>query len=307
MSARAERRGKGGPIHFAILTGTSGSGKSYALKCLEDVGFFCVDNLPLALLSSFVDLCEQSSARISKVALVVDVRERFNLDEGANLVAALRQRGHRVETLFFDADDGVLIRRFSETRRPHPLSPEGSVVEGLSKEREKLTQLRNIADRRIDTSNYSVHDLREYIQSHYGGGITDNQLTISVVAFGFKYGIPLEADMLFDVRFLQNPHFVPELKPHIGTEPRVRDFVMADPRTGELIDRIAHVLDFAIPEYEREGRNYLTIAVGCTGGRHRSVVIAHALAERIRTVDRDVEVRLRDAEGNDRHNTASGC
>jgi UPF0042 nucleotide-binding protein len=282
-------------LRFLILTGTSGSGKSHALNCLEDVGYFCVDNLPLALIVPFAELFEASSRPVDKLALVVDVRERFFLEEGTTPILALRRRGHRVETLFLDADDAVLIRRFSETRRPHPLAPEGGVVEGLKRERELLAPLRNTADRRVDTTHFSVHDLRAFIQSHYGGDQGAKALTISLVAFGFKYGVPLEADLVFDVRFLANPHFVPELKPHTGREPRVRDYVLADARARPLLERITELLKFTVPAYEQEGRSYLTIAVGCTGGRHRSVVVADLLAEALRADGRQVEVRYRDA------------
>jgi UPF0042 nucleotide-binding protein len=301
-----EGRRVAGPLHFLILTGTSGSGKSHALNFLEDVGFFCVDNLPLALISAFADLCERSARKITRIALVVDVRERFLLEQGTTPILELRRRGHRVETLFFDADDAVLIRRFSETRRPHPLSPGGSVLEGLRKEREMLAPLRNTADRRVDTSNFSVHDLRGYLQSQYGGDLGAKTLTISLVAFGFKYGIPLEADMLFDVRFLANPHFVPELKPHTGENPDVRDYVLADTRAAPLIERLGDLLKLTVPACEQEGRSYLTIGVGCTGGRHRSVVVANALAEILRAEGREVEVRYRElaAEGGAESRTA---
>lgn len=286
-----------GAIHFLILTGMSGAGKSHALNFLEDIGFFCVDNLPLGLIAQFADLCARSTPPMRRVALVIDVRERASLDASGTLLQSLRDAGHRVEVLFFDADDAVLIRRFSETRRPHPLSPEGSVSEGLIKERRRLEPLRNTADRRIDTSAYSVHDLKAYLQRRYGNADSAKQLTISLVAFGFKYGVPLEADLLFDVRFLANPHFVPDLKPKTGESADVRDYVLADPRCEGVIGRIENLLAFTIPEYEREGRNYLTIGVGCTGGKHRSVVVAHQLADRLTTAGHHVELRLRDANG----------
>lgn len=286
----------GGRLHFLILTGTSGSGKSHALNCLEDVGYFCVDNLPLALIGPFADLCERSGRELNKIALVVDVRERFFLEEvGITPILELQRRGHKVETLFFDADDAVLIQRFSETRRPHPLSPQGSLLEGLARERAILAELRNTADRRIDTTHFSVHDLRSLVRSSYGGVRDGKALTITIVAFGFKYGIPLEADLLFDVRFLANPHFVAELKEHTGREPAVRDYVLADRRAEPLLTRLTDLLAFVIPAYEQEGRSYLTIGVGCTGGKHRSIVIAERLAEALRAQGHAVEVRHRDA------------
>lgn len=283
-------------LRFLILTGTSGSGKSHALNCLEDIGYFCVDNLPLGLIGPFADLCEESGRDLTRIALVVDVRERFFLEEeGTTPIQELQRRGHRVETLFFDADDAVLIQRFSETRRPHPLSPKGSVQEGLNRERAKLAALRNTADRRVDTTHFSVHDLKAYIQSHYAADQGAKTLTISVVAFGFKYGVPLEADLLFDVRFLANPHFVAELKERTGRDPEVRDYVLADQRAAPLLERLTDLLAFVIPAYEQEGRTYLTIGVGCTGGKHRSVVVAKQLAEALTAQGHAVEVRYRDA------------
>jgi len=294
----------GGRLHFLILTGTSGSGKSHALNCLEDVGYFCVDNLPLALIGPFADLCERSGREVTQIALVVDVRERFFLEEvGITPILELQRRGHKVETLFFDADDAVLIQRFSETRRPHPLSPQGSLLEGLARERAILAELRNTADRRIDTTHFSVHDLRSLIRTSYGSARNGKALTIAIVAFGFKYGIPLEADLLFDVRFLANPHFVPELKVHTGREPAVRDYVLADARAEPLIQRLTDLLNFVIPAYEQEGRSYLTIGVGCTGGKHRSIVIAERLAAALGAQGHAIEVRHRDAPA---EGTASG-
>ncbi|MDH4229155.1 MAG: RNase adapter RapZ [Nitrospirota bacterium] len=301
MSPQASGAGEGTiavthpPIHFVVLTGTSGSGKSHALNFLEDAGYFCVDNLPLTLIPPFAELFSQPHHQVDKIALVVDVRERFFLEAGTEPIARLRSMGHRVETVFMDADDAVLIRRYSETRRPHPLSPDGGVIEGILKERDLLAPLRNTAERRIDTSTWSIHDLRNYIQSHYGRQSSAKTLTISLVAFGFKYGIPLEADLLFDVRFLSNPHFVPELTAHTGEHPAVRDHVLADPRTGPLLERLEGLLAFSIPEYAREGRSYLTVGIGCTGGKHRSVVMAGELAQRLRQAGHVVELRLRDA------------
>ncbi len=286
--------GKRGMIQFVILTGTSGGGKSHALDALEDIGYYCVDNLPLALLPTFAELCEQSQSAVSRVALVVDVRERIFSDSDPDPATTLRDRGHRVETLFFDADDAALIRRFSETRRPHPLSPDGSVAEGLLLEREMLTSLRNTADLRVNTSAFSVHDLKDYIRRHFSGDQKDNSLTVSLVAFGYKYGIPLEADLLFDVRFLDNPHFDPELRHKNGRDPQVRAFVMNDPRTDKMVQHIVSMLEFSVPEYDREGRSYLTVGIGCTGGRHRSVAVAEAVSAHLADGPWPIEVRLRD-------------
>jgi len=289
--------GLNGPIHVVIVTGTSGAGKSNVLNFLEDLGFFCVDNLPLPLLPQFVALCGRSVPAVDRVALVMDVRERSSLSNSASLINDLKADGHQVETLFIDADDSVLIRRFSETRRPHPLSPDGSVPAGLALERTRLTPLRDSADRRIDTSSYSVHDLKAHIQRHYGAGENDKALTISVVAFGFKYGVPLEADLLFDVRFLANPHFIPELKAQTGENAAVRDYVLADQRSGTMLEHIKGLLAFTIPEYQREGRRYLTVGIGCTGGKHRSVVLSTELETHLKQQGHQVGLLLRDAHG----------
>ncbi|MFQ5508578.1 MAG: RNase adapter RapZ [Leptospirillia bacterium] len=283
------------PIHFLVITGTSGAGKSHALNYLEDVGYFCIDNLPLSLATKLAELCERSGQDIHRIALVADVRERVFLEEeGSSFIAELRRRGHTVEVLFFDADDAVLIRRFSETRRPHPLSPDGNVAEGLALERTLLKPLSNIADLKVDTSTFSVHDLRDYVQRRYGGDAGAKSFTVSLVAFGYKYGIPLETDLLFDVRFLDNPHFQPDLRPLTGENDRVKDYVLADKRTLPFLNKAAELLDMTLPEYEREGRSYLTVGIGCTGGKHRSVVAARWLAEHLAASGRRVEVRLRD-------------
>jgi UPF0042 nucleotide-binding protein len=283
---------------LVIVTGLSGAGKSTALHTLEDLGFFCVDNLPTQLAPKAVELCERG--KMTRVALGIDVRVRSFLGEMTSVLEEL-QRGQRtVEVLFLDASDETLLRRFNETRRPHPLSRSedgGSlaVLDGISIERERLAPLRAIAARVIDTTRLSVHDLRRAIIDHFSqatGGAP--RMITRVVSFGFKYGAPVDADVVLDVRFLDNPFFVPDLKALPGTDARVRKFVLENPETAELVKKTSELLLFAIPKYEREGKSYLTIAVGCTGGRHRSVVIGDALAEAIRATGSPVSVVHRD-------------
>jgi UPF0042 nucleotide-binding protein len=264
-----------------VVTGLSGAGKSTALHALEDLGFFCVDNLPTALAPQSVELCERGG--MMRIALGMDVRVRAFLGEVGSVVSKLENGGFRdVQLVFLDASDETILRRFSETRRPHPLSTgEGAlgVLDGARIERERLAPLRARATRVLDTTRLSVHDLRRAIVAHFGpasGGAP--RMVTRVVSFGFKYGTPVDADLVLDVRFLDNPYFVPGLKALPGTDPAVVDFVMELPETKDFLDKTLDLLQFVLPRYEREGKSYLTIGVGCTGGRHRSVVVAGALA-----------------------------
>ncbi len=284
-----------------VVTGLSGAGKSTALRALEDLGFFCVDNLPTALAPHAVELCERGG--MMRVALGMDVRVRAFLGEVGIVVAQLQNEGRRdVQLVFFDASDETLLRRFSETRRPHPLSTgEGgalAVLDGVRIERERLAPLRALATREFDTTNLSVHELRRDVIDQFGPGSGGAMRMVTrIVSFGFKYGAPVDADFVFDVRFLKNPYFVPTLRHLPGTDPAVIDYVMADAETRDLLSKTLELLSFVLPRCEREGKSYLTIAVGCTGGRHRSVVLGDALAAalrkklgvRITTVHRDVE------------------
>lgn len=271
----------GKSLRFVIVSGLSGSGKSYAIKCFEDINFFCVDNLPLALVPTFAELCLQSGMEISRVALGVDVREREFLHVLPPTLQALREKGHSVEIVFLDASDDVLARRFSETRRPHPLGGERPLPESISMERELMTSLRVQADRIIDTSEINVHQLRQLVVQTYGRQEEHGKLTVSVLSFGFKYGIPYDIDLLFDVRFLPNPNFVEHLKPLTGAERPVKDFLFALPKTGDFLEKLYGLLDFLLPNYEDEGKSYLTIGIGCTGGRHRSVAISERVYEHL--------------------------
>jgi RNase adapter protein RapZ len=265
---------------FVVITGLSGAGKSYAIKCFEDMGFFCVDNLPTTLIPTFADLIARAGDKYQRVALGVDVREGEYLSHLLEALAALRQRGHVVEVLFFEANEEALVRRYRETRRRHPLAPDGNVLDGIRAERKALSTVREVADRVVDTSVMTVHQLKDLLIDAYVAPRSRPGLAVSLVSFGFKHGVPFDADLVFDVRCLPNPHFVEKLRPLDGRDSQVREFVMDHDESRELLRRITDFLRFVLPAYQREGKAYLTIAVGCTGGRHRSV----ALVEELRAV-----------------------
>jgi UPF0042 nucleotide-binding protein len=266
-----------------VVTGLSGAGRTTALHALEDLGFFCIDNLPTVLAPGAVALCEEGG--MSRLALGMDVRVRVFLGEVGRVLSQLEDGGRRdLHVLFLDASDEKILHRFSETRRPHPLAASASadaasVLEGVSLERERLSGLRARATRVIDTTNLSVHELRRAVLGAFGPASgASERMTVRLVSFGFKYGTPVDADLVFDVRFLKNPYFVPELRPLPGTDARVRQYVLGLPETGELLRRTLDLLRFVVPMYETEGKSYLTIAFGCTGGMHRSVVLAEEVA-----------------------------
>src|SRR6059036_1141711 len=265
------------PLSFVVITGLSGAGKSYAIKCFEDMGFFCVDNVPTTLIPTFADLIVRSEQPIHRVALGVDVREGAYLSRLLDTIRELRTRGHTVEVLFLEASEEALVRRYHETRRRHPLAGDGNALDGIRAERKALSDLREIADRILDTSALTVHQLKDRLVELYVAPKTRPGLAISLVSFGFKHGVPFDADLVFDVRFLPNPHFVEKLRPLDGREPEVREFVMKHEDSRELLRRIEDFLRFVLPAYQREGKAYLTIAVGCTGGRHRSVALVEEL------------------------------
>jgi UPF0042 nucleotide-binding protein len=265
------------PLRFVVITGLSGAGKSYAIKCLEDLGYFCVDNLPTTLIPTFAELCLQSQREIRKIALGIDVREGEYLVHLLEILQELRARGHAPEVLFLEAADEVLVRRYHETRRRHPMAGEGNVLDGIQAERKALAHLREGADRIIDTSGLTVHQLKERLVELYGTESRRDALAISLVSFGFKHGIPYDADLVFDVRFLPNPHFVDGLRALDGRDSAVTGYVFARPEARELMERLQDLIAFLLPLYRREGKAYLTLAVGCTGGRHRSVSIVEAL------------------------------
>ena len=265
------------PVSFVVITGLSGAGKSYAIKCFEDRGFFCVDNLPTTLIPTFADLVARADAKRGRVALGVDVREGEYLSHFLEALAELRTRGHAVEVLFLEAAEEALVRRYRETRRRHPLAPDGNVLDGIRAERKALSTVREVADRIVDTSALTVHQLKDFLVDAYVAPKARPGLAVSLVSFGFKHGVPIDADLVFDVRFLPNPHFVEGLRPLDGRDARVREFVMKHGESRELLGRIADFLGFVLPAYQREGKAYLTIAVGCTGGRHRSVALVEEL------------------------------
>lgn len=282
------------PLRFVIITGLSGAGKSYAIKCLEDLGYFCVDNLPTTLIPTFAELCLASQRQIRSIALGVDVREGEYLVHLLGVLQELRARGHAPEVLFLEAADEVLVRRYHETRRRHPMAGVGNVLDGIQAERRALAHLREGADRIVDTSGLTVHQLRERLVELYGTEARGDTLTISLVSFGFKHGIPYDADLVFDVRFLPNPHFVDPLRGLDGRDRAVADYVFAQPEARELMARLRDLIGFLLPLYRREGKAYLTMAVGCTGGRHRSVAIVESLRDDLERQSLAPLVRHRD-------------
>ncbi|HEV8437865.1 MAG TPA: RNase adapter RapZ [Methylomirabilota bacterium] len=283
-------------IGFVIITGLSGAGKSYAIKCFEDMGYFCVDNLPTTLIPTFAELCAHSSREIRKIALGVDVREGEYLAHFVEALQALRSRGHRVEVLFLEAGDEALVRRYHETRRRHPLAGEGSVLDGIRAERNALAHLREAADRIVDTSGITVHQLKDQLQQTYGAQEARGTLTVTLVSFGFKYGLPYDADLVFDVRFLPNPHFVEGLRALDGRDPAAAKFVLSHEESRALLARLEDLLRFLLPLYQREGKAYLTLAIGCTGGRHRSVTLVESLRVYLEELGFSPIVRHRDLD-----------
>ncbi len=287
--------GAGGP-QVVILSGVSGSGKSTALRALEDAGFYCVDNLPILFLEKLLELSGHTAGEVSRIALGVDAREGRFLADAPRVIQEVRQKGNEVQVLFLDASDDALVRRYSETRRRHPLAgADGSVPEGIAAERQALADLRSIADEVIDTTTLNVHELKRLVARRFvaGGG---TRLGVTIVSFGFRFGLPTHADMVLDVRFLPNPFFVPELKPHPGTDPRVAEFVLGQPDAKAFLARLNDLLGFLLPRYRTEGKSYLTIAIGCTGGKHRSVALANALSERLEAAGQPVRLWHRDVE-----------
>jgi len=283
-------------MRVLVITGMSGSGKSTVVKALEDEGFYCIDNLPVRLFKQFVELIEKSKEQFRGTVLVTDIRGR-DLSQGIiETFSDLRAAGHQLEVLFLDATDEVLIRRFSETRRRHPADEHCTVPEGIRIERERLALLRQHATSIIDTSEFNVHQLRDRVIRLVRGDEGSSRFAVELVSFGFRYGVPLDANLVMDVRFLPNPHFVPELRSHSGLEPEVREFVRKQPTTAEFISRFQNLLEFLLPCYRREGKSYLTIAIGCTGGRHRSVALVELLAEWLDSTSTDVRISHRDLE-----------
>ena len=276
---------------FMVVTGLSGSGKTHAIHALEDLGYFCVDNLPTQLIPTFAELCTRGEAHLERVAIVVDVRERGFLSQFPPVFRKLRSLpGVEAKLIFLEANRSALVRRFSETRRPHPLAPDRSVSEGIDEERKKMLAIRGMADVIVDTSNLTVHELRDAFGRMTRDEGTRADMVVNLLSFGFKHGAPTEADLVFDVRFLPNPHFVDRLRDLTGRDARVVRFIKQHKVTQDFINRLTEFLRFTLPHYVTEGKSYLTVAIGCTGGQHRSVMIVEALK---RTLEHTPGVRLR--------------
>jgi UPF0042 nucleotide-binding protein len=277
---------------LVIVTGISGAGKASALKSFEDLGFHCVDNLPLELLPDFAALVDKST-EVEKAAIVVDVREGQTLDRLPEILKQVRKL-LPTRVVFLDCQDAVLVRRYSETRRPHPLGKAETVSRSIVEERQLLDPIRNVADTLIDTSNFNVHQLRAHIQARYGHEDESKQLLVSCLSFGFKNGVPLDADMVFDVRFLPNPHFVPEFRKLTGLDPKVAAYVRGFKQSREFLKRVTDLMLYLLPHYVQEGKSYLTVAFGCTGGQHRSVMMAEEMCKRLKKAGYQVKALHRD-------------
>ena len=291
-SKRGRKSSRRQTKELVILTGISGAGKASALKAFEDLGFHCVDNLPLDLLPNFAGIVSKS-ADVERAAIVVDVREGATLDRLPDILKSIRKLLH-TRVVFLDAQDAVLVRRYSETRRPHPLGRSETVWRSIVEERQVLDPIRNVADTLIDTSNFNVHELRADILARFGHEDESRRLLVSCLSFGFKNGVPLDADMVFDVRFLPNPHFVPEFRKKTGLDPKVAEYVRGFPQSREFLDRVTKLMLYLLPHYIEEGKSYLTVAFGCTGGQHRSVMMAEEMAQRLEKAGYQVKALHRD-------------
>ena len=269
-------------MRFVVVTGMSGGGKSTTLKMLEDAGFYCVDNLPVSLIEKFIELIATPGSEITKVALGLDVRAGQSFKDVADILARQKEKGHALEILFMDASDNVLLKRYKETRRVHPLAAEGRIEDGIKEERELLADIRNNADFVMDSTNLLTRELKEELDRIFIQNEEYNSLMITLLSFGFKYGIPADADLVFDVRFLPNPFYIDELKKKTGNDKEVQDYVMQFPEAGQFLDKLEDMLKFLIPNYIKEGKYQLVVAIGCTGGQHRSVTLANELYMRMK-------------------------
>ena len=282
-------------MRFIIVTVLSGAGKTEATRSLEDMGYFCVDNLPPKLIPKFAEACVQSQGKISKVALVIDIRGGIFFDDLFESLNYLKNQDFKYEILFLDASDEILVKRFKETRRSHPLAPGSRIITGINEERNRLREVKDRADIIIDTSKYAIKDLREEMTKNYGDvEQPQKQLSVTILSFGFKYGIPVDSDLVFDVRFIPNPFYIAELKPYSGNEEPVRKYVLEQEETKGFIKRVDDLLEFLIPNYKKEGKRQLIISIGCTGGRHRSVAIANELYEKLLSKDYNISIEHRD-------------
>ena len=282
-------------MKFLVVTGMSGAGKTTVLKCLEDIDYFCVDNLPPAMLVKFAELCFERGADIDKVALGIDIRGGKLFTDLFTVLEQLKENGYNCEVLYLDASDEALVKRYKETRRKHPLS-KASIDEGIMKERDMLKEVKEKSDYIIDTTHVLSRDLKEQINAIFVDNKEFDNLIVSVRSFGFKYGIPLDSDLVFDVRFLPNPYYISELKPLTGMDKAVYDYVMGAEESKEFLDRLTDMLEFLIPHYKKEGKHQIVISIGCTGGKHRSVAIAEALRSRLILNKRSVVISHNDVE-----------
>jgi len=269
-------------VKVVLISGLSGSGKTTAIKALEDIGFYCVDNLPIVLFPKFIELCSQSAGEITKAALVVDIRGKEFLEGSRQIIQQLREEGYLIEIIFLESSDEILVRRYRETRRQHPLAIERPVLEGIQLEREELRVMREMAEKVIDTSELNVHELKDSIRKYFSNESRLGKMAITLLSFGYSYGIPHEADLLVDVRFIPNPYFIDELNRLTGEDLQVAEYVLKWNETQEFLRRFQELVEFLIPLYKKEGKTYLTVAIGCTGGRHRSIVVANTVEAHLR-------------------------
>jgi UPF0042 nucleotide-binding protein len=283
-------------LSITIISGLSGSGKSTALHALEDAGFFCVDNMPILLLPRFLELGLGTYSKVGGIACSMDLREKTFADQCLGIFQQLKHDGHHLELLFLEASEAVLVKRYSQTRRQHPIAADGDLLEGIRSERAQLDPVKRIADQIIDTSDLTARQLKEFVRRYAHRAVTGDRMRITVLSFGFKYGIPLQADLVVDVRFMPNPYFDPELKALDGKDERVRQFIRKWPQIEEFFGKYLALVRYLVPLYEQEGRTYLTIAVGCTGGRHRSVAIAEDIVAHLKELEWPVSVSHRDIE-----------
>lgn len=286
------RQSSGSPPSLIIITGLSGSGKGSVLKVFEDLGFYAVDNLPVDLIPKFAELC-RTSRQIRRAALVVDIREGAALGRFPAMLRTLRGQ-LAVTLLFLEAGDDVLQRRFSETRRPHPLGTSETIQDSIHAERQALARIRRRADLTIDTSKFNVHELRRFIRDRFSGSASETSMLVAITSFGYRHGVPPDADLVFDVRFLPNPNYIPAFKELTGRHPKVARYIRSFPQTREFVDRISELLIYLIPHYSQEGKSYLTISFGCTGGHHRSVMIADSITHNLASAGYKVKVNHRD-------------
>lgn len=278
--------------NFVIITGLSGAGKSNAVKVFEDMGYFCIDNLPAPLIPKFAELCLQSDGKVSKIALVIDIRGDLFLDDLNHNLDELYRMGIPYQILFLEASDEVLIQRFKETRRNHPLSPHGTISEGIRLERQKLSELRGRADKIIDTSRLKASELRSELRTQWAE--FSDKLSVSIITFGYKHGIPIDTDLLMDVRFIPNPFYVPELRPLTGRDPAVQEYVFRSKECQEFLQKYVDLLKFLLPNYSKEGKTHLTIGIGCTGGQHRSIALGIRIGQLLEEAGYTVNVKHRD-------------